>query len=138
MILGETPQEDRGYRGYEYFLKAFVLFQYKNSRLSGRTIKGNVICCNPNNKGLGRILLRKTKEIAIENNVERWIINALAFEKLISYYIGFGFSKYKEEDVPGIGKKTIKMIMRFDEHEDIYIIMKILMKKFLSKNLTLN
>lgn len=120
MILGETPEEDRGYRGYEYFLKAFVLFEYKNSIVSGKTIKGNVICSNKANRGLGRILLQEVEKLAIENGVSRWIINALAFEKLISYYMRFGFEKYKEDDQPGIGKKTIKMIKKFNNEEDFY------------------
>jgi len=117
MILGENEKHSEE---CEYFLKAFVLLEYKDSIVSGKTIKGIVIYSNRNNRRLGRILLNEVEKLAIQNEVSRWIINALAFEKLIVYYMGFGFKKYKENDEPGIGKKIIKMIKKFNNEEDFY------------------
>ena len=120
IILGETEEENRRYRGYEYTLKAFVIFEYKNYKHLGGTIKGKAICCNPKNRGYGRILLDSIKNLACENDIRRWIIHALSFEKLILYYMGFGFEKYRKEDVPDGIRKTILMVMRFDNMEDLY------------------
>ena len=118
MILGES--EEKNFRGRQFFLKAFVLFEYRKYEQSRKMIRGKVICCNKINKGLGRKFLDCITHFALKHKVKRWIIYASAYEKLIAYYQGYGFEKHIESEVPDGRRKTILMLMYFGEDEDLY------------------
>jgi len=125
MILDEPIPDDKNYRGHHFFLRAFVLFEYRKERIGfenniERVIRGKVICSSPVNKGLGRILLDKVKEFAVVHNVKRWIINSLAKDTLIAYYERYGFTQRKLNMFSTGKLKTVLMSMHLGYGIDLY------------------
>lgn len=125
MILEDGIPEDKNFRGRQFFLRAFILFEYKREQV-GRTpniegvIRGKVICCNPVNKGLGWILLNKVKEFALLRSVKRWIIFALARDTLITYYERYGFTQRRLDRFDSGKLKTVLMSMNLVNGIDLY------------------
>jgi hypothetical protein len=125
MILSESNQENKHFRGQQFFLRAFILFEYRREQV-GRTpniegvIRGKVICCNPLNKGLGIILLNKVKEFALVRDVKRWIIFSLPYDTLIAYYKRYGFSQRKLIHYNNGNLKTVLMSIHFGYGIDLY------------------
>jgi GNAT superfamily N-acetyltransferase len=125
MILSEPIVENQMFRGHQFFLKAFVLFEYKRERLNKSGIKqgiirGKVICSSKQNRGLGKILLECVKEFARTHNVKRWIIHALAYNNLISYYRRFGFFQHRVDEFEDGSLKTVLMTMYLGQGIDFY------------------
>lgn len=123
MILGESSKETKNFRGYQFFIKAFVLFEYKREKVGANMegiIRGKVICCNQLNKGLGWILLNKVKEFALVRGVKRWIIFALARDTLITYYERYGFNQRRLDRFSSGKLKTVLMSMNFCNGIDLY------------------
>ena len=112
VILGrkENTNVNKRISTNSIILKAFTLFEFdfKDTILRSKIIFGYESC-----KGNGLILLKRIRRFCQEHNIYEWHLNSLPYERLISFYEKFGFTRGRTIYIKG-EPKVIQMYMIID------------------------
>lgn len=113
IIVGNISNNSKRGSSGKYVLKGFVLFCYDEF---STVLSGKILCGRKSYSGTGIELLNCVQSYAKNVRATRWEIYSLPYEKLMTYYENFGFTRgisiYKS------GKLKVVQMAKTFEYED--------------------